>query len=606
MTVLGQIETAKVAAPAAGTALVRRTPPRRGRSPLVAAILAERMAFVHGVVISAYLGVTVVAGSIFFEQVNDRVLPHKTTTTLAILFATLVVLLLIGAYLNKQRDHVLERIAIRVDHKLRPILFEAAIRSRFDTRCENASSALEDLDKVRMVLAGRGLSALYDMVPVPAYIAVCFAMHVWLGLFVSVMLALIVVVAFVTVLLRVRGEAGVLALQQSKTTNLVNTFVNIEAIQALGMRKAFRERWIADHRRALIAAAAAEDRIGPLDTTMNFLIAAASGLTMAVGAYVGLRGEISPGNVIGCMLLSAKLVQPVGLLVTEWGFFVRAYDSFGRLQALFRDLEDGKRETRDLPRPTGKLDVEDLAMAAPRSNRFIIAKVDFSLPAGSALGVIGPSGAGKSTLVRALVGIWPPAHGSVRLDGAELQHWDADRLGAHLGYLPQNVELLSGTIAENIARFGTVDDDAVLEAAKLAGVHDVIQSLPQGYNTHVGEGGNALSGGQRQRVGLARAIYGNPALIVLDEPNSNLDAIGENALAEAIRAMKERGTTCILITHKANILKMVDFVLVLKDGTMSAFGPRDTVLSPVGLPSIPAPTHTTPVAQRRETEGDAA
>ena len=301
------------------------------------------------------------------------------------------------------------------------------------------------------------------------------------------------------------------------------------------------------------------------------------------------------------------LVQPVGLLTAEWGFFLRAMHSYENLQELFRSAERHRKPTRaDLPRPTGLLEVDDLAMAAPRTNRFIISQVSFSLPAGSAMGVIGPSGAGKSTLVRALVGIWPPTHGTVRLDGAEMHHWDADLLGLHLGYLPQNVELLSGTIAENIARFGEVDDAAVLEAAKLAGVHDVIQRLPQGYNTQVGEGGNALSGGQRQRVGLARALYGNPALIVLDEPNSNLDAIGETALAEALRAMKERGTTCILITHKANILKMVDFVLVLKDGTMSAFGPRDTVLAPAGIPSIPPPPANPQIQPRRTDTGDAA
>ncbi|WP_244948471.1 ATP-binding cassette domain-containing protein, partial [Methylobacterium oxalidis] len=251
------------------------------------------------------------------------------------------------------------------------------------------------------------------------------------------------------------------------------------------------------------------------------------------------------------------------------------------MQTLFRAAEAAPQRLA-LPRPEGHVEVSGLALTAPGSSRFILSQVSFELPAGSSTAVVGPSGAGKSSLVRALVGIWAPALGSVRIDGSELQHWDADALGQHLGYLPQSVELLSGTIAQNIARFGAVDDEAVLEAAKLAGVHEVIQQLPQGYSTEVGEGGSALSGGQRQRIGLARAIYGNPSLVVLDEPNSNLDAVGEAALAEALLALTKRGTTCVLITHKANILTLVDYILVLKDGTVSTFGPRDEVLAGQG------------------------
>ena len=600
MTALGQIATAKALVRVAKRDAKRRT-------PLVEALVKERMAFFHAAVISMFIGATVVAGSIFFEQVNDRVLPHKSLATLWVLFAALVVLLTIGAYLGRQRDHILERVSIRVDAALRPVLFESFIRSRFDTRTENAATGLDDLDKVRTFLSGRGLSALFDLIPVPAYIAVCFAMHLWLGIFVSAALMTVMLLAIVTVGLRTRHETVHREQARAKGDMLLSTFVNIEAVQALGMRQVFRERWISHHRRGLAANAAAEDRLAPIDTLLNFMIAATGGMTIAVGAYFGLRGEISPGNVIGCMLLSGKLVQPVGVLTAEWGFFLRAGHAYGNLQALFRSVERGRRETRPvLAKPAGDLEVDDLAMAAPRTNRFIISQVTFSLPAGSAMGVIGPSGAGKSTLVRALVGIWPPTHGTVRLDGAEMQHWDPDQLGLHLGYLPQNVELLSGTIAENIARFGAIDDEAVLEAARLAGVHDVIQGLSQGYNTQVGEGGSALSGGQRQRVGLARALYGQPALVVLDEPNSNLDALGETALADALKAMKERGTTCILITHKANILKMVDLVLVLKDGTMSAFGPRDTILAPAGIPSIAPPAPTPQITSRHADTGDAA
>ena len=364
---------------------------------------------------------------------------------------------------------------------------------------------------------------------------------------------------------------------------LADTFKNIEAVQALGMRVTFRNRWLTAHRHLLREQAALEDRVALVSTSARFLTSAFAGLCMALAAYLAIQGEISPGNVIGVMLIANKLLQPIAGVTAEWPSFLRARQAYGRLQTLFRAAESGPRRV-SLPRPEGQVEVNALAVTAPGTNHFILSQVSFTLPAGSSTAVVGPSGAGKSTLVRTLVGIWAPALGSVRIDGLELQHWDPDALGQHLGYLPQSVELLSGTIAQNIARFGPVDDEAVLEAARQAGVHEVIQQLPQGYNTEVGEGGSALSGGQRQRIGLARAIYGNPALVVLDEPNSNLDAVGEAALAQALQTLKERGTTCVLITHKANILTLVDYILVLKDGTVSTFGPRDTVLTPQAAP----------------------
>ena len=557
-----------------------------GKTPLTQALAAQRPAFLHAALISLFLSVSVLTGSIFVEQVNDRVMQHRRIVTLVILFLVLIVQLAIAGVLSKLRDAILERAGLAIDKALRPGLFSTRVRATIGAPVPHAQSALADLDTLRTFIAGSGVAGACDALAIPIYLAACFAMHLWLGLFATAALALVIALIVAQAGLRTWWSAGSTG-AVAQSVALTDAFKNIEAVQALGMRGTFRARWLEAHTRTLSEQAHLEERLGLVSAVIRFQTGTLSGLCMALAAYLAIIGEISPGNVIGVMLISGKLLSPLGQVTTEWPSFLRARQAYRQLQALFRASEsggtgDGRQVA--LSRPEGRVEVEGLAVTAPGTNRLILGEIDFALPAGSVTAVVGPSGAGKSTLVRCLVGIWSPSLGSVRLDGSELQHWDSDALGRHLGYLPQSVELLSGTIAQNIARFGAVDDKAVLEAAKLAGVHEVIQLLPKGYNTEVGESGGALSGGQRQRIGLARAIYGHPALVVLDEPNSNLDALGEAALAQALQVLRERGTTCVLITHKANVLTLCDYILVLKDGTVSRFGTRDEVLTPQPAP----------------------
>jgi len=574
-------------------------------TPLDDAMRSIRPAFVHLVLFSAFINVSGFAGYFFGIQVLDRVMTTLSYGTLAGLGVFFLIALVLGTMLRAYRASILRRLGIAFNDQISHRIYDASYYGSLQTRRLDSLRLLNDLDTVRDFSTGPGIAALLDFPFMPLYVAAAFIIHVWLGLILLVAVAVICLILFVGDL--TSRERYKQAAESSARAERIreSAFREAETLQAMAMKRGFRERWLESYRRGEAMRVSTASYMETIHALLDFLHKFVGFGLVAITALLVIRQQATPGAMMGIMLIGNGCIGIGQSAVSRWLSFVAARQAYGRLQTVFRSLE-AERKRLSLPAPRGELSVRDLAMAAPHSKRFIIAQVSFSLPAGSALGVIGPSGAGKSTLVRALVGIWTPSHGSVRLDGAELQHWDPDELGRHLGYLPQNVELLSGTIAENIARFGEVDDAAVLEAARLAGVHDVIQQLSQGYNTQVGEGGGSLSGGQRQRIGLARALYGNPALVVLDEPNSNLDALGETALADALRAMRERGTTCILITHKANILKMVDHVLVLKDGTMSAFGPRDQVLSPVGLPSIPPPPDRAALPTPDHKPGDAA
>ncbi len=574
-------------------------------TPLDEAMRRIRPAFLHLCLFSALINLLGFSTIVFGMQAIDRVMTTRSVETLYALTGLFIVAAGLGAVLRSLRSSILRRLGITFNDVVAEKIYDASYYTSLQTGRLDSIRMFHDFETVRDFSTGPSLASLLDFPWMPLYIVAAFLIHFWVGVI------LVIAVLVVCLLLLIGDISNRTNSRQDAEFNARSdrvrdtAFKEAETIHAMAMLKGFRARWLETYKVGQAWRLAVNHHAESVGSVLKLLRSLLSFGMVLVSALLVMQGEASAGSMMATMMIAGACLGIGQAAIGRWPVFLRARQAYGRIQRTLQSLEaDANRLT--LPKPAGHLDVRNLAMAAPGANRFIISQVSFALPAGSAMGVIGPSGAGKSTLVRALVGIWPPTHGTVRLDGAEMHHWDADLLGLHLGYLPQNVELLSGTIAENIARFGQVDDDAVLEAAKLAGVHDVIQGLPQGYNTQVGEGGNALSGGQRQRVGLARALYGNPALIVLDEPNSNLDAIGETALAEALRAMKERGTTCILITHKANILKMVDFVLVLKDGTMSAFGPRDTVLAPAGIPSIPPPPANPQIQPRRTDTGDAA
>jgi ATP-binding cassette subfamily C protein len=349
-------------------------------------------------------------------------------------------------------------------------------------------------------------------------------------------------------------------------------------LHAMGMWRPLRNRWLQRQNETLTLQAVASDRAGILLTATKFLRAFLQVAILGTGEYLSNKQESTPGAMIAASIIMGRALSPVELIVSQWRTFLAARSAYDRITELLGIIPE-RQERMKLPDPKGHLTVENIVVAPPGTRRPVLAGLSFALPAGSALGVIGPSAAGKSSLARAIVGVWPAANGAIRIDGAELSHWDNEQLGRHIGYLPQDVELFSGTIAENIARFQTVEDEMVIAAAQMAGVHNMIQIMPDGYNTQIGDGGQSLSGGQRQRIGLARALYKLPTVVILDEPNASLDAEGEAALLGALQSLKAAKRTVILITHKTNILAIMDKILVLNQGQMTAFGDRDEIFS---------------------------
>jgi ATP-binding cassette subfamily C protein len=416
---------------------------------------------------------------------------------------------------------------------------------------------------------------------VPIFILGCFILHPWYGyVAVSGAAAIFILALLNDVLTRNHLQEG--SRSAISANNYASTTLrNAEVTRAMGMLAALRKRWKMQHDQVLDWQASASDRAGAVMALSKFTRMLLQIAILGTGAYLVVNKGMSAGHMVAASILMGRALAPVEQSVGNWRNLIGTRDSYLRLNALLKSVRP-EAPRMSLPTPVGALSVEQLFAGPPKAEKPILQNVTFDVSPGESIGILGQSGAGKSTLARVLVGVWPYMRGAVRLDGAELPHWDPDELGRHIGYLPQDVELFSGTIAENISRFDDGDVEAeekIITAAKMAGVHEMIQKLPEGYNTQIGEGGHALSGGQRQRVGLARAVYGEPAFIMLDEPNSNLDTAGEAALAAALSRLKEAGKTVILVTHKANIVANVDKLLVINDGLVKFFGPREQVMA---------------------------
>jgi ATP-binding cassette subfamily C protein len=459
----------------------------------------------------------------------------------------------------------------------------------------NLVQGLRDVDSLREFLTGSGLIAFCDAPWFPVFVFASFLLHPWFGWLAIIGSVVIWSLTLVNELLTKRDltEASTASIEAGQRAT--STFRNVEVLQAMGMLGALRSRWLGMHQRHLGWQARASDRAGALMAGTKFFRMFLQIIILGTGGYLAIEREISPGGIVAASILIGRALQPMEIAVGSWKNFVGARGAYRRLKALF-DMAGAEPERMSLPRPSGALALESVVVAAPGQRDAILRGIAFSLSPGEVLCIVGPSAAGKSTLARVIVGIWPPAQGAVRLDGADLSHWHSQQLGQHIGYLPQDVELFVGTVAQNIGRFQeNIDPALVIAAAEQAGCHELIQRFADGYNTQIGEGGQALSGGQRQRVALARALYGDPALVVLDEPNSNLDAAGEEALLSAIHGLKARGQTVVLITHKVNILAAADKILVMSSGTVQGFGPRDEILVQLLGPRIvPASAHAAP------------
>jgi ATP-binding cassette subfamily C protein len=440
------------------------------------------------------------------------------------------------------------------------------------------SQPLRDFDNFRQFITGSGIHALFDLPWAPIYIVVIFVLHPLLGSFALISAVLLVLAAVFNEWL-VRGplvEAGEAAARNYAFTDM--SLRNAEVVQAMGMMGGLLRRWSRDRNLVLERQVSASDRAATMSSIIRFMRLSMQSVILGLGAYLVIERLTTVGAMFAASILLGRALQPVEQIVGSWRNLLSARSAFARVRELLR-THPLQGDALSLPRPLGRLSVEGLAYAPPGSKP-ILRGLSFHIEHGEVLGIIGPSGAGKSTLARQLVGVLLPSAGAVRLAGADVSHWPRSSFGRFVGYLPQDIELFADTVAANISRFGNEgeDDEKVIEAAKMAGVHDLILRLPKGYDTQVGEGGAVLSGGYRQRIGLARAVYGNPSLVVLDEPSSNLDADGDVALANCVTQLKERRTSVVLISHRPATIGVVDKILLIRDGMVEMFGPRAEVL----------------------------
>lgn len=542
-------------------------------------------------IFSGLINLLMLAGPLYMLQVFDRVLSSRSLQTLLGLSLLLLAAYALLCFLEAIRLRLLARIGARFDEQVSPVAFAAAQKlPLLGFKPEQALQPVRDLDLVRAFLASLGPTALLDMPWLPLFLAGAFILHPWLGWLVVGGGLVIVLLTFLT---EVRSRGATRAQLVSAGARQAITEAsrrNAEALTAMGMGPSFQRKWRElnqRHVRDWLAGSDATSGIGAFAKVFRMALQSA---VLGLGAYLAMRGEISGGAMIAASVMTSRALAPIEIAVAHWKGFVAARQALKRLRQVLEAPAFAESDRTSLPAPRQELSANDLIVAAPGRQAPILHGVSLSLKAGQGLGIIGPSASGKSTLVRTLVGVWRPLKGEVRLDGAALGHWEPSELGRHIGYLPQDIELFEGTVAENIARFDPdARDEAIVAAAQAAGAHELILRLEQGYDTRIGEAGLSLSGGQRQRIGLARALYGEPFLVVLDEPNSNLDHHGDEALTQAIRKVRERGGIVVVVTHRQTAIAGVDHVAMMAEGRIQALGPKEEILQKVlrqgGLPA---------------------
>ena len=565
--------------------------------------MASRGVFVGVGAFSFVINVLLLTVPLYMLQIYDRVLTSRSFDTLILLTVLAVGLLLVVGLLEFTRLRVLTRVGTRIDARLNRTLFAALVNARVGGQAGSNSQSLRDLDTLRGFLSGHGLLAFFDAPWTPLFVGVIFLMHPLLG---AIALVSVLVLFGLAVVSELASRAPLK--EAAKAAIDAGSFAdaslrNAEVIKALGMLPGIRRRWLERHRTSLVLQTEAGDRVGLIAALAKFTRLVVQIAMLGTGAYLAITQVITPGVMIAGSIILSRALAPVEAAISGWRGFVGARSAYSRLQYILM-TNPARRQPMPLPDPAGKVSVEGLVAAPPGITKPYLLNIGFDIEPGEALGIVGPSGAGKSMLARLLVGIWVPMAGHVRIDGADLSDWGRDRLGPHIGYLPQEAELLDGTVEENISRFATPDPGATIAAARKVGVHEMILNLPDGYDTLLGTGGMILPGGQRQRVALARALYGDPAVIVLDEPNTNLDNEGECALREVIQGLKSEAKTIVVISHRSSVLLSADKLLVLREGRQILFGGRDEVLAkiaPNGVKIPAAPQAKTTPAKAPET-----
>ena len=570
-----------------------------GPGSIFAEVFAKvRPALIWAAVVSLFVNVLMLTVPLYMLQLFDRVLGSRSDETLLYLTLAAGVALVVMSALDVMRSRILVRMSTWLEKRLGPEALNRAVSGLLVSQSYGAQ-ALRDISQVRQFIASPGIFSLFDAPWVPVYLLVIYLLHPTLG---AIALAGAVVLFLIAVANEIATRRPLQAANEQWVKAMRRTEAavrNAEVIEAMGLMPGITRRWFRDSDAALREQNLASDRAGLLLATSKLLRLMLQVAMLGTGAYLAMRYELTPGGMIAGSIILSRALQPVEQAIGTWKSLVSARTAYARLHD-FMEQPQGRKTDMQLPTPKGDLSVERVTFAPPGSPRPILKGVSFSVTAGELLAVVGPSAAGKSTLARLIVGAWRPSSGTVRLDGADVFAWDRVDFGRHLGYLPQDVELFEGSIEENIARMTDAASETVVAAARLAGVHDMILRLPDGYRTQIGAGGTMLSGGQRQRIGLARALFGQPRLLVLDEPNASLDSEGEEALMQAMATAKEGGATVVFIAHRVSLIARADKVLFLQDGAVELFGPREEVLAKLTRPASVAQTAPDP---RRSSDG---
>lgn len=566
---------------------------------------AIRPVLVTVFVFAFFTNLLLFAAPLYMLQVYDRVLLSRNEATLFGITAIAAIALAVYAGLEMLRSRLLVRGGTIFDRKVAGPVFDLVHRAMLLRPQGGHDAALRDVDVLREFLTGGALLAFCDLPWASLFLIGCFILHPWFGWMALLGGGMLLGLTLLTDLTTRRPLDAASRAAREAGERARASFRSGEVLRAMGMLGALRSRWHRRHDEAILLQAHASDRAGAIAAATKFARMFLQTMVLGLGAYLAIHREITAGSMIAASIIMGRTLAPIEAVVGQWKSFTAARRSYARLADVVARV-GAEPDRLMLPRPRGLIETESLVVGAPGSSKAILNGVSLRLEPGSVVGVVGPSAAGKSTLVRAITGVWPAASGTVRIDGSDLRHWDPQALGQHVGYLPQDVELFDGTVAQNIARFGVQDDATIVAVAQRAGCHDLIQALPDGYNTRIGPEGHGLSGGQRQRIALARAMYGEPSLIVLDEPNASLDQAGESALMRAVADLRQRGTTVVIVTHKVSLLAGADMVLLLEGGNLRGAGPPDQVLAQIAgprpVPALVAAASSAPSESRRVAE----
>lgn len=521
-----------------------------------------------------------IAPMFYMMQLYSRVIVTRSEEAFWLLSILLLVALLVMGALEIVKARILVSANNAIDAIIAPDLLKKMVEGATSPEQNPYHYALKDLHTVRTFLTGHGIIQVMEALWLPFYLLIMYLMHPLMVFVLAIGILLMGCVTVVNEYLTSPALAEANTASRNTSRFVDSAMQNAEVVNAMGMLPSLTRRWASLNDRVMALQTRASNRAGTISGSTKFLRILIGAMGSGVGTYIVLKNQtFSPGLMMAGGIMFAKALGPIEYIITGWKNITDARSAYFRLDKFFKQINDNPPVIMELPPPTGQISLEHVTFGIRSNNRIILKDISFSLAAGETLGVVGPSASGKSSLARLLVGVWKPLQGVIRMDGADISNWPSEKLGGYIGYLPQDIELFAGTIAENIARLDEPDSEQVLAAAKLAGLNEIILQMPNGYDTQIGEGGAILSGGQRQRIGFARALYGSPRILVLDEPNASLDTAGETALVNALQQIKAAGITTILITHNPNYLSNVTKLLILQNGTVAAFGAKDWVLA---------------------------